>query len=457
MNKNSYFITLLALSVIGIGTVTVMRLFNGISDTAYPILTCIIGLGPMGVWHWFLHESDEAVQSQIDTVYFFGFLLTLMTLMSAVFLLVLSDDLDAGQKVFTIGVQFAVGLLSTGYGLFARVILTNRRVVGSSEEAVGQYLDQMQRLVFRMNEAVDGFVRLESSVIENAEKGAEKIANSAVTMVDSSVRAPLDKLGEAVRKLTSDFNHLDESEIIKTLNRSFGRANASVSGMTKSIDGLDLKLKDDTLPIRELSTLMAGLSQAVNDVKTEMGDLKAETGQVTDASKRLRQEYAEFSDATGTLVADISELNLDSVSESFQTFGKHVGGLTESIQSIRQEVDRLSEGIPIAESNVDDVLNKLKGVGETATSFVGFIKSFETDLEKLQTLGGAADKLSNQFENFSNSYEGGIESHNDKRELLITHLDELTKDLDESTNLLGTAMTGLAKSIRSASEELGGK
>lgn len=459
MNRNIYFILLLFTAVLGISAVTLMRGFGIISDSAYPVMNLVVGLTPMATWHWLLHDSRNASQAEIDTIYFFGFLVTLVTLMCAALLLVLQPaGLRSEQQILTIGVQFALGLLATGYGLFARVILTNRRsMINDQEEAVAQYLENMQSMLYRMRDAVEVFDKFQSQVVENAEKGAERVASSALGVVKAQLQEPLEELGSSLKKIAADFSELDESGSIKKMNTGFTRTNTALSKVSKSIDELDSKIASDTPSITELTPLMRDLSQSVIELKSELQKLREETAQVTTVSAGLRAEYGEFSDATGTLVAELSEINAETVAERFSLLSSNVGELSASIGSIRQHIETMSGLLPAANQGFDNVTGKISQFGDKAKQLSDSLDTIKNGLVRFETLGTSIERLNGQIKNLSDSFSGNSSGSDTSFQNLTGQLNSLAKDLDSSTQQLGAAMEGLARSIRSAAEELGGR
>jgi hypothetical protein len=143
MNINKSFIWLLGLSLVGILMVTGLAHIRAVEGEAHIILAFIFGILPMCVFHYKLFKYDDLNQSQIDSIYFFGFLVTLLTLgCAATFAFIPSET---GRQIEIIVYQFALGLLATGYGLLARVLLTNRRItVTGPDDAIDQYLQKLE-------------------------------------------------------------------------------------------------------------------------------------------------------------------------------------------------------------------------------------------------------------------------------------------------------------------------
>ena len=109
-------------------------------------LTALFGLLPLAIYHAWLWRAESLTQQEIDSVYYFSFILTLTTLGLSAF--GLANSGGSANDINSIGTQFALGLLATGYGLIARITLQGKRLsLDNVDEAFDRQLDQVGRVL----------------------------------------------------------------------------------------------------------------------------------------------------------------------------------------------------------------------------------------------------------------------------------------------------------------------
>src|SRR5262249_25424966 len=106
--------------IFSVATIVLTTLLKG-----PPALALSLGLIPLVIYHVHLTRSraDRLSQTAIDSVYYFGFLVTVAALgASALYVAMNRNRLDFG----TVALQFGLGLFATAYAVFARIHLNLR-------------------------------------------------------------------------------------------------------------------------------------------------------------------------------------------------------------------------------------------------------------------------------------------------------------------------------------------
>ena len=92
-------------------------------NSQYQFIGLIAGVLPLLGYYFALAKKKLLSQSEIDSVYYFGFLVTVITLVSTAIAIGIATKLP---KLNWILLQFGLGLIATGIALFARLMLMTK-------------------------------------------------------------------------------------------------------------------------------------------------------------------------------------------------------------------------------------------------------------------------------------------------------------------------------------------
>lgn len=500
MNINKHFGNLLLLSLGGILAVTAAAHLGLIWGLAHPILAFSFGILPMLYWHYLLWESEDLNQTQIDTIYFFGFLVTLVTLgCAATFALVPSKQ---ATQVIIIVYQFALGLLATGYGLLARVLLTNRRVtVAGPDDAIDQYLQKIGRVLARFEETVALFDRFRDDVVKNAREGAAAISQEAIVRLESELRTPLEGLRSSISAINEELKDLKTSDNLRRVNTELGRTALGLEGVASKLTPLAEVASASNQQILKAVEVNENFSSTLDNAIVSVTNFKQEAFEFTNAVKQINLDFAEISRSTKQLVDDFSGIDAGNISMALSAIAASFKSLSTSLNSTNSGFSTLDASIQNITNSLGDASGALKqGFSEEANAVAGklrsitseiviFSKGFQSataDLEQLQnsfqrlaneagefgkndTLGGIQKVINELIPLVSGtqtaltgvqSLVGSIELAQQKlkpvAEAAANEMGMLSQDLQISAKALGGAMTTLASSVKRAAEELSG-
>ena len=143
------------------------------------------GITPLVYYHWFYlspRAKKGLSQSAIDSVYYFGFLVTLAALGISAVAIATSG---AATNINTVVFQFGVGVFATGYAVIARMHLSSissMQSTDSIEVIMDRYVKRSLELVENVEMAVvrtadfsNIVVSKTTEVTENARISAEKV------------------------------------------------------------------------------------------------------------------------------------------------------------------------------------------------------------------------------------------------------------------------------------------
>ena len=122
----------------------------------HPLVGVAFGIAPLFSYHIFYlapkAKKNELTQPAIDSVYYFGFLITVASLgLSAISIANSGDETDFNNVIF----QFGVGLIATGYAVIARMHLISIRAQAdahNTEEAMESFIKKSMTLTQAVDE-----------------------------------------------------------------------------------------------------------------------------------------------------------------------------------------------------------------------------------------------------------------------------------------------------------------
>jgi len=507
MNLNRYFLVLLITSLAGVIGLTVSahhQVFNR-SGSDYMMLSAAAGLIPMVIWTTLIWFSPEKTQNQIDTVYFFGFIITLTTLgCGATFATFgAGDAIDQKDQLASISFQFALGLLATGLGLIARVILTNARLtVSSPDDAIEQYLEKIGRVLGRLEDTVGLFDRLRVDVISKAKEGAAAISREAINHLASELKGPVENLRSSLAGITTELSNLQSSEALRTVNTQLRKTAKSLEeivevlppfneNMKSAAETLDRSaksnekfagaLQNSTVSMTQFASASGTLGQQVQALSADMGVIGSTTKKLVAELESINAAdisamLNELAKSLTTLVAGVATTNAGFASmssklqEAASLISESAAAATVSISTITKSHAELAEAIALDVKNLSAGMGSLTGYVQGLRDKIGqfidqsegldvrkVITAITESIEAMNPLTASARASMESIQGLTASIVAA------ERKLLPTstaaavQLSTLAGGLNESATRLGTAMQQLAGSVRSAAETLGGR
>jgi len=501
MNINKSFIWLLGLSLAGIFMVTGLAHTRVVEGEVHIILAFVFGIFPMSVFHYMLFKYDDLNQSQIDSIYFFGFLVTLLTLgCAATFAFIPSEK---GRQIEIIVYQFALGLLATGYGLLARVLLTNRRItVTGPDDAIDQYLQKIGRVLERFEETVGLFDRLRDDVVSRARDGAEAISKETIKTLESEMRAPLESFRSTLNGITNELSSLQTSAVLTQINKELLKTftglqefSNSLLPLSKSTESANYQMtasievhKKFTNTINTASSSIIAFNDSATILTTSANTVTKDFENISLSARQLINELSQLdtrdlSITLGSIAASFESLSsvlsstnssltsltnlvgnfgmtLNSVTSSFKNIvGDNGTGLSDQLKLINSDLNLFAIGFKGASADLDLLRLSFKNILTQTDEFskVNILESLQKVIKEFSPLVTETQNSLLGIKNLVNTIDKTNEKLNPIVDSTINEIKILSEDLQSSAKALGAAMTLLAGSVRSAAEELSGK
>ena len=395
--KATYTPVLFRCMLVSLGCLTFMTIAS-----LPPVITMISTIAPLIFYHiaYLLPRAKVGLsQTAIDSVYYYGFLVTIGALGASAIKLGTSQKLESLAEV---GFQFGLGLLATGYAVFARMHLSS--AVLSSDGIAPE--DAMNKIVVNS--------RVLATNIELATKEFGEYLQRHKDAIADAERSSIDRIENSILRSTQKFNSaLDESatesiaslkefralmaDVAANLHRS--RLTASISAAAHGLETLAARAGDVTNVLQScvttgsaatliLETLTSQLATCDQNVKR----LGGEDGTLVLAMNRLNIGSAELHNGTVALrpaIADLREL------------AKIVGDVQPTFKVLRSATKKAAEQIDALALTTETFVTIANRFGATVRATEQLSGTISTVNAALIPLRQEAATLAANFENAS--------------------------------------------------------
>lgn len=341
----------------------VSALIFGISLVpAAPAYVSVFGIGPLLYYHWLVltPAAKEGLSSTaIDSVYYFGFLITVLALA----ITALHIGFSAEQtNVTTVVVHFGLGLIATGYAVFARMHLN------SLAPSTGTFTEE---------QIMDRYVQRSAQLIDHIETSTSKLSTFAIEIVAQTAAS-----AETIQQTAEQNMRRTSEAFAKDIATILADVRAAMNGIQQLVTDPSSKAARE-----RFNTELRDTYQASAQLNVSMGELAKRTAE--EAHQRT-----ETVAATRNLA-----LHLQDFSGKVKALGATDGAIAVSAQALGE----VSGDLVSSSRTVVAALDELKQVGrlvqDTGPTFVKMRTITNKVTEQLETLADATGHLRTAGEN----------------------------------------------------------
>lgn len=375
------FLPLFLISLIGV----LGSSFIDHENSQYQLIGLIAGLLPLLGYYYVLAKKKLLSAAEIDSVYYFGFLVTVITLVSTAIAIGIASKLPELKWIL---LQFGLGLIATGVALFARLMLMTKstsdveldivesskllvasitNVSGEFDNAsylVKSFFDQLQ---IRMNDLVRATEEDFKNTLDNS-------LNAYILKVQTTNEVALKNCAESIDKAVKNF-----SDGISLIVNEVARIKSEAEGVN---------FVAAAIQIETFSSQVQSSLQSITDKTSEVSIVSA-TG------------IAEL----GTTTRKIQKLAVDIASklekiDQVQNLLENIINTTEALAVLKEATDTASSGITKLNTISSDAAKTIdKQIIEplTKSGIQSGIEQLNIHFpEKIDLLGISIDKLNTQ-------------------------------------------------------------
>ena len=310
-------------SIILFSNIAWLSYFSGGHSSLTLIAPCF---STLMFYHIFLYRLPYLNKREVDSIYYLGFLITLSVLGFSAW----DVANNIGVRVASVGSQFALGLLATGYGLWARITLQSKIGEEGINDQASKYIENFGILNDRFNETVNLFSNLSEKIRESAEKtsheASDRVLNAITASIDPMVSNLKDQIAE-VNMVIDSVNH----ESIKDLSNEANSLNVSMASLGKALPSV---------------------SEALQTYSIQLASSTSSQNNFNEANEKLLLNFNALDQSIGTLqssssnVAKVLNENFTNIDlTNFNEFINQLSDSTKTIKNISDQAMQLSASI----------------------------------------------------------------------------------------------------------------
>ena len=405
--------------------ISAIGLLSGVAFSLPPYLPLLFGLAPL-IWYHLgylrRHAGEGISQPAVDSVYYFGFLITIGALGATALRL---GIYGVEGSFAAVAMQFGLGLLATGYAVWARIHLTASSKLldeANLEEAMNRYVERSRELVSNVEMASSSFKAYADTVLTNTEAFAQRVHADTTTEIKSAAQLFRDSiLGlseegklalQSLRAVVNDVTFGSERE---ELRRSVSAMTTTVTALTSSLEELKASSQAGASIVGDFAGGLAAVSKGATDAAQGLGELGDRNGILPKVINALQDSRTQF-----------EQLNL-----SVDVAGASATKFSDSITGTTSAADAFG-------ANSKQAVQSMHKVAATLEKIASFAASIENLEGRLQTLGNVSDKS-------DASLTGMVGKIDELKEVL----ENLNAALTDSTGGLKDAMSSISDELES--------
>jgi methyl-accepting chemotaxis protein len=406
--------------------------------TADPRLAALLLVGPsfgsIVVYQLYLGSRGQFLtQRDIDSVYYLGFLITLMVLAAAAYQVAgyhNAKPVEGRQLISSIGLKFALGLLATGYGLFGRITLQSKLIApDDATSAIESYVDGIGRLNDRISTSTSEIEKLVDEVLKNASRTSKQAGAAVIATLSEELEPTARRLSDAIAQL---------NEVAQSLGTGPMR---SLSELTEGV-----------------STGFEALGQKIPSVTERLGSLATFATEAATAQSDLAQAAT----TTGESIK-AAEQAISSVELALAPVAEQVQGLADSVRkanTVMRKTPEVAERLGVGFGRVVDAM---QAINDQAKGLAAAMEAYERALQvpsvealdrslanaaaKASVAAEALDGLGRKASAVGTVFASDIGAN-------AKHIRELAGEMTTTSEQLGRAMERLAIAIRDAATQV---
>lgn len=481
MKTDNYFHVM---AVCGVVSVALLSLGLFMGQQAW--LAMAGGVVPMIYYHvgylWPRAKKGGLSQAAIDSVYYYGFLVTIAALSLSA--LVIGRDGAAGQ-VTTVVYQFGAGLLATAYAVVARMHLSSVATIldSTSPEAIlDRYMKRSLELVdnadianAKMQQYVALIIQRTAEFDTAARSRTERVMMETAGVFAREFKATLDEARAGLADVRATATDLSMQTARQGLGHNLDALQTAIQRLTNHFDELSTHsrqtaqgAKDATRSSDELDATLSRLNQSIEALAGEQGSLSRSVHTLTSGSVALAEGTSAMSEGVTTLKTAAHEIQ--AAAPAFQSLSKISKKVHQQLATVDEVVAKLEESLRhlgVAGEHVGrlghgmhELAESLPSLSQQATSLTGELSRAESAAQRLS--GNLTDlaprraeltELSSHIESALQQVAGSVTVVAQNARELSGSGPELAKLVQTLTELVSQA-AGLRTVIAAAEEGL---
>jgi hypothetical protein len=423
-------------------------LLGAIAVAGLPAYFSVLGIGPLVFYHWrvLVPAAKKGLStSAIDSVYYFGFLVTVMALaISAIHIAASGAETDTTAVVL----QFGVGLFATGYAVFARMHLHSRTAVAgvyTQEEIMDRYMERSAQLIDHIETSTSKLSTFATEAVARTAAAAETIQRTAeanmlrtsdkfaadVAGILASVRAAL----EGIQVLVTD---PDSQAARQRFSADLRETYQASSQLNTAMRELAKRTAEESQQRAETMAATKNLAVYLQDFSSKVRQLSAPEGALVNSSQALQGVSAGLLSTSETVMQALA--NLHEVGSLVQDTGPTFAKMRTTTKKAAEQLEVLveaTEHLRKAGENVQFASSASSGLNDELARMREMLPALSASGVQLTSSMDAAGKRTQAFEDKLSALPNGLDAVQALQQGMLVGLNQITEDLKAASQQSG--------------------
>ncbi len=318
------------------------------------------GLAPIVLYHIILFSKSNLSSTEVDSIYYFGFLVTVVTLVVTA----LSIGLEQGRlDINSVLVKFALGLIATGYALFARLHLLTK-LSSQAEVDVVQATENLAKSVENVALKFDQAGHHVTAFIEQTEKRMLDASNHYASRLNEAALAFNKTLADtATASLANSYLTIDTAArqfsyaitaIMKEVTRIQSEAESiNFANAAQRLESFSASMESS---IASMTTLVTSASETSAAAIEGLGDITKKSLQTSDAFTAHLEPLGKLDTLLSTLKRTTTALEeiADEAAHTSDSIAALGLKFTQSEQTVSQNIIE-----PLSANSLSEAIRRL--------------------------------------------------------------------------------------------------
>ena len=368
------------------------------------------GVGPLVYYHlgYLAPRAKTGLSpTAIDSVYYFGFLVTVAALgVSAVSIAQAAGNIQLN----TIAFQFGLGLLATGYAVFARIHLSSIAMwvdEASPEAVLDRYVQRSRELVTNVEMASSQFVQLANSLMTKSQEVAdtardhtEKSMLQVARVFDEQLRGTLASANAGLAEIRGLMNETSFVHEREELAKSVRLTLDNVIALNKALSDFAARSNEGARSTQEATSTAEALNHTLVTFDTHLSRVAAPDGRMAAAAKALDEAQALVARSTLVLGASVDELTqmtgtvsgIGKTYKRIETLTTKASAQMETLAQTSERLDDASKAISRSALATQSLATGLERAAAGMPPLAERAEGLERQLASLGTVVGAVEQ-----------------------------------------------------------------
>lgn len=391
-----------------------------------PLLAVGLPLLCMIIYTWvgYLYSEDSSFMEQFaDSVYYLGFLLTLVALVMSLYFYQ-SDTLEAGLLT----ANFSLALITTIFGLAVRIFINNFQIdLSSIERQMMTEVEHAANDMIRKSKLISMQLEVSHQETQIAIKKSIDDATAGMQQTVLSIEQYAQANSKALLKNTQKTNQKIENAVLafeENINNTRLPEDIFVDKLNTPLEQLVARLAETQLMLKEMNTGQGEISQSTRNIIASMSKSVAEVDILTQSISVFNDKLYANTKVNADfvrVVKDISSLsektmniseNLQQQTEqstlAMQNFSKMVGAvdaLPEDIQALSYSLKQSSEQVNITFASLGENTAAGVTIAKDLQDISTALSNTQETVKQISDFGMHVTSTFKRLENFNRMME----------------------------------------------------